>query len=312
MKAWGRLSKRVTSNGARRAYGQSQCSCDNPESHSAFSRSVKHYGAGRLSRPAPPATPPGPPAMGREMASVAVFARSPLFRAGLAALLSTMGFAPVLAVSGLDELKSEADKAAPPEMILLSLSEDGEQLSTLIRELRTWMPAARIVCLAQTLDIQELSYCFAAGASGYLLQEISRSGLEHSLRLVNAGEKVFPSALASALLPSGAKHSSPGKTMDELRKLHLTDLEIEILRYMASGDFNGAIAKKSGLSDAEVRTRVRVVLRKLHLSNRTQAALWAFARGLAEPFAALPQPAEEGSDSNERQEPLRTVKKPNG
>jgi two-component system, NarL family, nitrate/nitrite response regulator NarL len=246
------------------------------------------------------------------MASVAVFARSPLFRAGLAALLSAMGFTPVLAVSGLEELKAEADDVARPEMILLSLPQDGERISTLITDLRTWVPAAKIVCLAQTLDIQELSSCFAAGASGYLLQEISRAGLEHSLRLVNAGEKVFPSALASALPPSGAKHSGPGKTMEELRKLHLTDLDIEILRYIAGGDFNGAIAKKSGLSDAEVRTRVRVILRKLHVSNRTQAALWAFARGLAEPFAALPQAEEESNDSEEGREPFMAAKKPNG
>lgn len=256
--------------------------------------------------------PRGPHAMGREMASVAVFARSPLFRAGLAALMSTMGFAPVLAVSALEELNAEADKLAPPEMILLSLPQDGEQLSTLIRDIRTQVPAAKIVCLAQTLDIQELSSCFAAGASGYLLQEISRSGLEHSLRLVSAGEKVFPSALASALLRSGVKHSGSGKTLDELRKLHLTDLDIEILRYMANGDFNGAIAKKSGLSDAEVRTRVRVVLRKLHVSNRTQAALWAFSRGLAEPLADLAEPRENGNDSEEQREPSSAEKKPSG
>jgi two-component system nitrate/nitrite response regulator NarL len=137
-----------------------------------------------------------------------------------------------------------------------------------------------------------LSSCFAAGACGYLLEDISRDGLLHSLRLVSAGENVFPSALASALSALASKPGVNINTTDELRDLRAMDLKIDILRCIANGETNSAIGKKLGISEAQVSAHIKYILRKLRVSNRTQAALWGVARGLAAPFAALTQLAE--------------------
>jgi two-component system nitrate/nitrite response regulator NarL len=226
------------------------------------------------------------------MASLAVLAPSPLLRAGLAALLSTMGFEPVEEAADLNELKRRSTDARRPEILLICLPQRDAGLAALIQESKAWAPHAKVVLLAPALDMSALSVCFAAGAAGYILEDISRDGLQHSLGLVTAGENVFPSDLANALSGPTYKLSGPVNTMDELRNLHATEQEIEILRCIARGESNSSIGKKLGISEAEVSAHIKHILRKLRLSNRTQAALWAVARGLAAPFAAVTQLAE--------------------
>jgi two-component system, NarL family, nitrate/nitrite response regulator NarL len=226
------------------------------------------------------------------MASLAVLAPSPLLRAGLAALLSTMGFEPVEEAADLNELKRRATDVRRPEILLISLPERDEGPAPLIQEIKAWAPHAKVVLLAPELDMPALSACFGAGAAGYLLEDISRDGLQHSLRLVSAGENVFPSDLASALSLSTSKLSGPVNTVEELRNLHATDREIDILRCIAKGESNSLIGKKLDISEAEVSAHIKHILRKLRVTNRTQAALWGVARGLAAPFASVTQLAE--------------------
>jgi two-component system nitrate/nitrite response regulator NarL len=226
------------------------------------------------------------------MASLSVLAPSPLLRAGLAALLRTMGFEPVEEAADLKELKRRTTDERRSEILLISLPQRDEGLDALIQESKAWAPHAKVVLLAPGFDMPALSACFAAGAAGYLLEDISRDGLQYSLSLVSAGENVFPSDLANALSNSTSKHSGRVDTMDELRNLYATELEIDILRCVATGESNTFIGKKLGISDAEVSAHMKQILRKLRVSNRTQAALWGVARGLAPPFAALTQLAE--------------------
>jgi two-component system nitrate/nitrite response regulator NarL len=223
------------------------------------------------------------------MASLAVLAPSPLLRAGLAALLRTMGFDPVEEAADVRELKRRASDARRPEMLLIGLPQK-EELAGLMHEIKAWAPQVKVVFLAPHLDMPALSACFAAGGAGYLLEDISRDGLQHSLLLVGGGENVFPSELANALSASASELGGPIKTTDELRNLHAT--ELDILRRVANGDSNSFIGRKLGLSEAEVSAHMKHILRKLRVSNRTQAALWGVARGLAASRAALSQLAE--------------------
>jgi two-component system, NarL family, nitrate/nitrite response regulator NarL len=141
------------------------------------------------------------------MPSLAVVAPSPLFRAGLAALVGTMGFEPVEEAADLKDLVRREEDAPRPELMLIGLPAKHTELSALMQEIKLWAPDARVVFIAPTLDMLALNACFVAGASGYLVENISREGLKHSLRLVSAGEYVFPSELESALTASGAKVS---------------------------------------------------------------------------------------------------------
>ena len=240
------------------------------------------------------------------MASLAVLAPNLLLRAWLAALLRTMGFDRVEEATDLEDLKRRANDVRHPEILLISLLQRDLGLDALIQEIKAWAPHAKVVFLAPALDMPALSACFAAGADGYLLEDISRDGLQHSLSLVSAGEKVFPSVFATVLSTAASKVSAPPQTVNELRNLRVTDWEIDILRCVATGESNSSIAKNLGLSESEVSAHLKHILRKLRVSNRTQAALWGVARGLAWPFTALNQLGEHlegpssGSPSEEK------------
>ena len=226
------------------------------------------------------------------MASLAVLAQSPLLRAGLAALLSTMGFDPVEEAADLEDLKCRANDVRRPDLFLISLQQRNEQLDALTQEIKAWEPNAKVLFLTPALDIQALSACFGAGAAGYLLENISPDGLEHSLRLAVTGECVFPSELATVLSTSASKGSAPIKVVDELRNLDVGKQEIDILQCVANGETRSFLAKELGISEDEVGAHIKNILRKLRVSYRAQSALWGIARGLAAPFAQLAQTLE--------------------
>lgn len=218
------------------------------------------------------------------MASLAVFDPSPLFRAGLAALVSAMGLAPVHEAADLQDLIGREGDAPRPELMLIGSPRAAEEIAPLMQEIRAWAPEAKVVFIAPALDMAALVACFAAGASGYLLENISREGLKHSLQLVSAGEKVFPSELAGALSGANFRAGASGDVRRELRDMQATDREVAVLRRLARGESNHAIAAALGVSETSVSADIRHILRKLHVSNRTQAALWAVAKGLAPPL----------------------------
>jgi two-component system nitrate/nitrite response regulator NarL len=89
--------------------------------------------------------------------------------------------------------------------------------------------------------------------------------------------------------------SGSGDVRRELRRLHATEREIDVLRCLANGQSNQAIAAMLGISETAVSADIRHILRKLRVSNRTQAALWAVAKGLAPPLVnASRRPDEAG------------------
>lgn len=220
------------------------------------------------------------------MASLAVFDPSPLFRAGLAALMRTMGFDPVYEAADLsDLLQREGDRRPRPDLMLIGLLASPVEMASVMRQIRAWAPQTKVVVIAPNLDPAALAACFSAGAAGYLVEDISREGLKHSLLLVTAGENVFPSELASALSGPRFKVAAPSDVKRALGDLHATDREVAVLRCLANGQSNQAIARKLGISETAVSADIRHLLRKLRVSNRTQAALWAVSKGLAPPLS---------------------------
>src|SRR5579862_8581723 len=108
---------------------------------------------------------------GKEMPSegesgpLAVLAPSPLFRAGLVALLSAMGFAPIEEAADLNELRGRAKGNQRPKILLVSLPQKDEYLATLTEEIKAWAPDGKVVFIARTFDLHSLSACFAASAA---------------------------------------------------------------------------------------------------------------------------------------------------
>jgi two-component system nitrate/nitrite response regulator NarL len=197
-----------------------------------------------------------------------------------------MGFSPVDEAAEVRDFAERGGAAARPDLILAGLPVTVAEVEPLVHELHGWAPAAKIVLIAPDLDMPALIACFGAGASGYLLDSISREALDHSLQLVSIGENVFPSQLASVLTASRLILVGSNDLGPELRELQITPRQVQVLRHLAGGRSNQEIANLLSASETAVSAEVRHVLRKLKVANRTQAALWAVAKGLAVPFGA--------------------------
>lgn len=215
------------------------------------------------------------------MVSVTVLGARSLFRAGLVDLLSAIGFSPIEEADDIDELRSHLGETPPAGMLITTLARGAGGATGTVREIKAWLATAKIVCLVPEFDLDEMRGCFAVGASGYLLESISRDALRESLRLVDAGEKVFPSELALQFPAITAKAAIAEGVVRILPEAALSSREFEILQCLANGQSNKAIANNLAIAEATVKVHVKRILRKAHATNRTQAALWAIATGVA-------------------------------
>ena len=213
------------------------------------------------------------------MDAVTVIGSRSLFRAGLVDLLSAIGFNPIEEADDSDQLKRRLGGKPVDDALVIGLARGVTDFAAVVRDIRSWMTNAKVVCLAPEFDLETLSGCFAAGASGYLLEDISREALKESLRLVDAGEKVFPSELAAQIQILATKTDSSGNLAPA--ESELSCREIEILQCLANGQSNKAIARNLDIAEATVKVHVKRILRKAHVMNRTQAALWGIATGVA-------------------------------
>lgn len=203
-----------------------------------------------------------------------------LFRSGIKALLMREpGFEVVgEAADGLDGIKRA--KALRPDVILLDLHMRGlsgrEALKTLIAE----VPESRVVMLTVSEDAQDLIETLRSGASGYLLKNIDTQTLLDSVRRAAEGESVVSAEMTSKLVrglragvtaqPEAAEHD------------RLSPREREILIFLARGASNKEIARALEVAESTVKIHVQHILRKLNLSSRVQAAVYAVESGLAE------------------------------
>ena len=223
------------------------------------------------------------------MSRLAVLSSHSLLRAGLTSLLTSLGFDVVAEGSTLDDLVQRRAGDARPEMLLANLVPSAPEVSDLMQGIEAWAPTTKVVFLAANLDIDLLSECFAHGARGYLLEDLSAEALQKSLALVFAGEKVFPSALAP-LLANSAKRVIVDP-LSEIQNCELSLRETEILRLLVDGRSNKAIAATLNIAEATAKLHLRNIMRKLSATNRTQAALWAVQRGIIADAAPLVQHA---------------------
>lgn len=215
------------------------------------------------------------------MAKLAVLDPSGLFRAALVSLLQALGFDQLVEAGDIGELKHRVGDGAGPDVVIVNLSRNSKPIDEIMRGVKQIFGGAHVVFLAEALDFELLARCFAAGASGYLLENISRDTLGKSLTLVSAGGKVFPPELAPYISNFAAKPAEPVNGAGLPNESRLSGRELEILHCLTRGQSNKAIGQTLEIAEATVKVHVKRILRKIHANNRTQAALWAAARGLS-------------------------------
>lgn len=214
-------------------------------------------------------------------ASLLIIDESRLFREGLRRILEGSPFQVDYEADCMGEVAELQDRFGDvkPDLILIdSQDEDGILLKQLQR-LSVVLPQARVVFLTHQVRISRLALAFSAGICGYLLKDISGDALRESLRLVQIGEKVFPSSLAAILVEGHLSYSSR-EPADSLLEAVLSRREKQILGCLGHGHPNKTIANTLGITESTVKGHLKVLLTKIKVDNRTQAAIWAMRNGL--------------------------------
>lgn len=199
-----------------------------------------------------------------------------LFRSGVKALLQRQSDFEVVGEAA-DSLEGvERAAALRPDVILLDLHMPGIAGKDSVKLFLEAAPQTHIVMLTVSESAEDLLDSLRAGASGYLLKNIETQTLLDSIRRAADGDSVVSAQMTGKLVRGlQAARGMPAET----EKDTLSPREQEILSHLAKGLSNKEIARSLELAESTVKIHVQHILRKLNLSSRVQAAVYAVERG---------------------------------
>jgi DNA-binding NarL/FixJ family response regulator len=203
-----------------------------------------------------------------------------LVRAGFGMILERNGLEVVGEATDGDEavrLAAQLD----PDVVLMDIRMPRMDGIEATRRIIAHRPVTRVVVLT-TFDLDEYVYeAVRAGASGFLLKDISPSDLVHAVGVVARGDALLAPTLTRRLLDRFVERPLPGARPEQLAGV--TERELEVLRLVARGRSNAEIAGDLFLSEATVKTYVSRLLTKLDLRDRVQLAVLAYQSGVVVP-----------------------------
>ncbi|MEV0385797.1 response regulator transcription factor [Nonomuraea sp. NPDC050643] len=211
------------------------------------------------------------------------------------------GFRMILTANGIDVVAEAADgddavaavRRTRPDVVLMDVRMprmDG--LEATRRILAGGAEGTRVLILT-TYDLDHYVYAaLAAGASGFLLKDVSPEHLVAAVRLVRSGDALLAPTITRRLVERFARRDDARPTLHrDLQQL--TPRELDVLRLLATGLSNAELADRLTLSVATVKTHVAGILSKLGLRDRVQAVVVAYESGLISPGGAgSPRPAD--------------------
>ena len=163
-----------------------------------------------------------------------------------------------------------------PDIVLMDLAMAGIGGVEATRQVKRVSPHTQVIVLTSYEDDEYIFPALQAGVLSYLLKDVSINELAEAIRKAAKGESVLHPRVASRVV-----QELSGKRKDILNLF--TDLsarELEVLRLIADGRSNAAIAEKLVISEKTVKVHVSNILSKLHILDRTQAAVFAWQQGL--------------------------------
>jgi DNA-binding NarL/FixJ family response regulator len=213
------------------------------------------------------------------MTRVVVVDDQEVVRAGFAALLETQPDFTVVGTAADGAVAVTVCREQRPDVVLMDVRMpvmDGIEATRRI----TATTAARVIILT-TFDLDEHVYAaLNAGASGFLLKDVTAERLFDAVRVVAAGEALLAPAVTRRLIAEFARlRPRPSPTI----ATNLTPRETEVLRLVAAGLSNAEIAAQLVVGEETVKTHISHTLAKLGLRDRTQAVVFAYESGLVVP-----------------------------
>lgn len=206
------------------------------------------------------------------------------------------GFRMILTAAGIEVVAEAADgeeavaavRRTRPDLVLMDIRMPRLDGLEATRRVLTGAAGDPQVVILTTFDLDRYVYAaLAAGASGFLLKDVTPEYLVAAVRLVRTGDALLAPAITRRLVERFA--TGPPRTPEVHRDLAtLTPRELQVLRMLAGGLSNAELSATLRVTEATVKTHVTRILSKLNLRDRAQAVVAAYESGLITPGATPP------------------------
>ncbi|MBI4671493.1 MAG: response regulator transcription factor [Chloroflexi bacterium] len=229
------------------------------------------------------------------MIRVAIVDDHPIVRAGMRTVLNTADDITVVAegTRGADALSLTA--AHRPDVLILDVNLPDVNGVEVTRQLRAQKISTAILILTVHNDAQTIFGLLESGATGYVVKDDALETLVNAVRAVARGESWLSPTVARQVVARATSHAQTPKGSEDasgLEPLPLTPRELEVLRLLAQGLDNTAIAARLVVTTRTVQNHVSAIYDKLGVASRTQAALIAIQHGLVQvPHTGKPDDA---------------------
>ncbi len=198
-----------------------------------------------------------------------------LFRRGLVMVLESEDGVEVVGEAEDGEEAIRRAEELAPDVVLMDVRMPKVSGIEATRAIAEVVPSAKILMLTVSDEEDDLYDAIKAGATGYLLKEISIEEVASAIRSVVSGQSLISPSMASKLL---SEFTNLAKKADEKQAVpspRLTERELEVLKLVAQGMSNREIAGELFISENTVKNHVRNILEKLHLHSRMEAVVYA-------------------------------------
>jgi len=201
-------------------------------------------------------------------------------RQGLRTFLELQDDVLVVGEAGDGQTAIEMVQRLNPNVVLMDLVMPRLDGISATRQVKSLTPNVKVIALTSFTEDDKVFPAIQAGASSYLLKDVSPDNLIEAIRAAHRGEARLHPDIARKLMEQVARQTA---SSHDYQVNDLTEREHDVVRLIAQGRSNQEIAQALVISEKTVKTHVSNILSKLQLEDRTQLAIYAIKRGLVNP-----------------------------